>query len=150
MNKFNKLSLLISIVCFLFSSASVNAQTIQEANINIISPIDNQKGLNNPDMGWYYYKYDNNPDKYGTRFPDNETFEYWEGMTTAYYRIAWGHLEPKKGEYRWDLIENSAKHWIAAGKQICFRITALEGYEGATPDWVGTGTIQKTLFFLKH
>ncbi len=105
----------------------------------VIYPIDNGKGLNNPDMGWYYYKYDNSPNNYGTRNSDDETFNYWPGMTTVYYRIAWGHLEPEKGQYNWDMIDRSAKYWIAAGKKICFRITALEGYDGATPDWIGTG-----------
>lgn len=111
----------------------------QENNNTVVHPKDNQKGLNNPNMGWYYYKYDNCPDQYGTRFPDNETFEYWPGMTAAYYRIAWGHIEPKKNEFHWELIDNSAKYWIATGKQICFRLTALEGYEGATPSWVKCG-----------
>jgi len=105
----------------------------------VTNPPDNQKGLNNPDMGWYYYKYDNNTVRYGTRNSDDETFDYWPGMTAIYYRIAWGHLEPEKGKYNWDLIDRSAKHWIAAEKKICFRITASEVYDGATPDWVGTG-----------
>lgn len=105
----------------------------------VVHPQDNQAGLNNPDMGWYYYKFDNNPNSYGTRNPDKEVFDYWPGMTTIYYRIDWGHLEPKKGEYNWDIIDRSAKYWIASGKKLCFRITALEGYKGATPDWVGTG-----------
>ncbi|MDR2775875.1 MAG: DUF4832 domain-containing protein [Tannerella sp.] len=115
----------------------------------LVHPQDNLRGLNNPDMGWYYYKYDNSPHKYGTRNPDNEVFDYWPGMTAIYYRIDWGHLEPEKGKYNWDMIDNSAKYWIAAGKQLCFRITALEGYENATPEWVGTGYDPDHPAFLK-
>lgn len=115
----------------------------------VVRPQDNQAGLNNPDMGWYYYKFDNSPNNYGTRNRDDEVFEYWPGMTTIYYRIAWGHLEPKRGQYNWDMIDRSAKYWIAAGKKICFRISALEGYDGATPDWVGTGYDPDNPVFLK-
>lgn len=121
------------------SSSNAKISTNSDPIRVLVSPPDNLKGLDNPDMGWYYYKYDNNPNKYGTRNSDDETFDYWPGMTTVYYRIAWGHLEPEKGKYDWDMIDRSAKHWIAAGKKICFRISALEGYDGATPDWIGTG-----------
>lgn len=140
-------SLLIAF--FAMSFVSVDKGSMVNSNLKItvypdpirvvVHPHDNQAGLNNPDMGWYYYKFDNGLNNYGTRNPDNEVFDYWPGMTTIYYRIAWGHLEPKKGQYNWDLIDKSAKYWIAAGKKLCFRITALEGYDGATPDWVGTG-----------
>lgn len=131
---------------FLLHCTTFKAQDIEYITIY---PKDNQKGLNNPNMGWYYYKYDNCLEKYGTRFPDNETFDYWPGMTTAYYRIAWGHIEPKKGEFHWELIDNSAKYWIAAGKQICFRLTALEGYDGATPEWVKCGYEPDNPIFLE-
>lgn len=131
---------------FLLHCTTFRAQDIEYITIY---PKDNQNGLNNPNMGWYYYKYDNCLEKYGTRFPDNETFDYWPGMTTAYYRIAWGHIEPKKGEFHWELIDNSAKYWIAAGKQICFRLTALEGYDGATPEWVKCGYEPDNPIFLE-
>lgn len=128
----------------------VNILSSFAKEINIVYPKDNQKGLDNPNMGWFYYKYDNSLENYGTRFSDSETFQYWPGMGAAYYRIAWGHLEPKKGEFHWDLIENSAKYWINSGKQICFRITALEGYDGATPDWVECGYDPGNPIFLRE
>ena len=131
-----------------FGSKMPNTENAERVRV-VVQPQDNLKGLNNPNMGWYYYKYDNNPNKYGTRTPDNEVFNYWPGMTTIYYRIDWGHLEPEKGKYNWDMIDNSAKYWIAAGKQLCFRITALEGYQGATPEWVGTGYDPDNPVFLK-
>ena len=38
---------------------------------------------------------------------------------------------------RWDIIDSYARPWIAAGKQIGFRITCCEArYPFATPEWV--------------
>lgn len=143
-----RLLLTFAICAPIYANNNTKSETFEPTRV-VVKPHDNYKGLNNPDMGWYYYKYDNSLNQYGTRTPDNEVFDYWPGMTTVYYRIAWGHLEPKKGQYNWDLIESSAKYWINAGKKICFRITALEGYEGATPEWVGTGYDPDNPIFLE-
>jgi len=126
----------ISLIILLLSIRPF-AQT--DATRTVIHPLDNQAGLNNPDMGWYYYKYDDGLNAYGTRTANDNVFPEWMGMNTIYYRIPWGKLEPQKDQINWSLIDSTAKYWIAAGKKIAFRIPALEGNAGATPVWANGG-----------
>lgn len=144
----------MSFKCMLFAAGLVSLFSLCGCSTNncgmvqgpdgmvVVHPEDNGKGLTNPNMGWVFYKLNCRPDLYGSEIPDDEVFSYWPGMNTIYYRIAWGYLEPKKGEYNWEIIDRSARHWIAAGKQLCFRITAKEhkriSKEG-TPSWVKCG-----------
>jgi hypothetical protein len=130
---------MIAAICLLLSFGAGFAQT--DATRTVVTPADNQAGLNNPDMGWYYYKYDDvmSMNNYGSRNANNDVFPNWPGMTTIYYRIAWGNLEPQKDVIKWELIDSTAKYWIAAGKKLAFRITCLENASGATPSWANGG-----------
>jgi len=130
---------MIAAICLLLSFGAGFAQI--DATRTVVTPADNQKGLNNPDMGWYYYKYDNvmSLNNYGTRNANNDVFPNWPGMTTIYYRLAWSHLEPQRDQFSWALIDSTSKYWIAAGKKLAFRITGLENAAGATPGWVNGG-----------
>ncbi len=61
-------------------------------------------------------------------------------MDHAYLRLAWGYLEPREGEFHWDVLDRVIDPWVKAGKKISFRISCketswqLDGY--CTPKWV--------------
>src|SRR5207248_8956355 len=41
------------------------------------------------------------------------------GRSLVYY---WAQLEPKRGVYRWDLIDKDMAPWVAAGKKVILRV----------------------------
>jgi hypothetical protein len=115
-----------------------------------VTPQDNRAGLLNPDMGWYIHYYDNTLRQYGSRLAKGDVLNNWPGLTTCYFRLDWSNLEPQRGQYRWDLIDSVASHWIDAGKKIAFRVCAKESNRNntATPAWVGTGYAPNDATFL--
>ncbi len=101
---------------------------------------DDEKLCNNPDKGWYAHYYDNGITKYCAHYDPNDTLEDFPLMDHAYLRLAWGYLEPKEGEFNWQLLDQIVDPWVAAGKRVSFRVSCketsmqLDGY--ATPKWV--------------
>ena len=101
---------------------------------------DDEKLCNNPDKGWYAHYYDNDIVKYCAHYDHDDTLEDFPMMDHAYLRVAWGYLEPKEGEFNWQLLDQIVDPWVAAGKRVSFRVSCketnmqLDGY--ATPKWV--------------
>ncbi len=101
---------------------------------------DDEKLCNNPDKGWYVHYYDNGLGKYCTHYDLTDTLDDFPLMDHAYLRLAWGYLEPKEGEYHWDVLDRVIDPWVKAGKKISFRISCkelgwqLDGF--CTPKWV--------------
>ena len=101
---------------------------------------DDEKLCNNPDKGWYAHYYDNDIVKYCAHYDHNDTLDDFPMMDHAYLRVAWGYLEPKEGEFNWQLLDQIIDPWVAAGKRVSFRVSCketnmqLDGY--ATPKWV--------------
>ena len=63
------------------------------------------------------------------------------GRSLVYY---WAQLEPKRGVYRWDLVDKDMAPWVAAGKKVILRVAtagwaywdkAADSAHG-TPAWV--------------
>ncbi|GGN29946.1 hypothetical protein GCM10011578_066700 [Streptomyces fuscichromogenes] len=63
------------------------------------------------------------------------------GRSLVFY---WAQLEPQRGQYRWDLIDQAMQPWAAAGKKVILRVsaagwakwdTAADSAHG-TPAWV--------------
>ncbi|MFD4503834.1 hypothetical protein [Streptomyces sp. NPDC058457] len=63
------------------------------------------------------------------------------GRSLVYY---WAQLEPRQGQYCWNLIDQDMKPWVAAGKKVVLRVsaagwakwdTAADSAHG-TPAWV--------------
>ena len=102
-----------------------------------LKPEATDEALINPGMGLYYYPYSNRLWAYGSQEKPGDTLDWFPGVSTIYYRLPWGELEPEEGEYRWDLIDATAANWIAKGKRLAFRLTTCENrYKYATPKWV--------------
>ena len=102
-----------------------------------VNPVNTDEVLVNPDMGLVMFMNSNRPWAYGSQLELGDTLDWFPGTSAVYFRLPWSFLEPKEGEYRWDLIDSYAAAWIAAGKQLAFRFTCCESrYRFATPQWV--------------
>ena len=102
-----------------------------------VRPEATREALVNPGMGWVYYHYDNGDWYYGSETAAGDVLDWFPGASVAYFRIPWCELEPEEGRFRWDVIDSYAQAWIAAGRQIAFRLTCSEsGFKFATPRWV--------------
>lgn len=101
---------------------------------------DDRMALANPHKGWYHHYPDNHPDKY--RVGRDADLLDFPGMDHVYVRLAWAYLEPREGEYQWEVIESIARKWTGHGLGIAFRISCRETstdrveQQYATPRWV--------------
>ncbi|WP_089098550.1 hypothetical protein [Streptomyces hyaluromycini] len=77
----------------------------------------------------------------GGNTPDLATDPDVAGRSLVYY---WAQLEPRPGQYCWNLIDQDMKPWVAAGKKVVLRVsaagwakwdTAADSAHG-TPAWV--------------
>jgi hypothetical protein len=73
----------------------------------------------------------------------------------ARYSLNWAELEPREGQYNWDIIEKLASEWAARGKHVVIAVkTAQKGghsptSKSATPDWVFAAGAKKVMFTVK-
>ena len=102
-----------------------------------VRPAATGDALVNPGMGLVYYQYSNRLWCYGSHTKPGDTLDWFPGASVIYMRLPWCELEPEEGKFRWDVVDTYAQPWIAAGKQIAFRITCSESrWSYATPQWV--------------
>jgi len=96
--------------------------------------------LANSHKGWYHHFPDNHPDKYVIA-KDADLLDF-PGMDHLYIRLAWSYLEPREGEFHWEVIDGLIDIWVARGLGISFRISCKETstdrieQQFATPKWV--------------
>ncbi len=122
--------------------AGAQAATVRPANTDEI--------LVNPDMGLVMYHYSNRQWAYGQLQERGDVLDWFPGTGCAYFRLPWCLLEPEEGVYRWDLFDSYAAPWIAAGKQIGFRLTCCESrWAYATPEWVRKAGAKGWFFKMK-
>lgn len=95
------------------------------AEPQVVHPETTDDKLSNPHMGFIYYG--------GTLHPDIADVYFTTGLT-------WGELEPREGQYVWDL---NAPPWAAVraaldrGKRVAIRIMpSFQDHPYATPKWV--------------
>ncbi|HLZ57815.1 MAG TPA: beta-galactosidase [Ktedonosporobacter sp.] len=60
------------------------------------------------------------------------------GTYLGYY---WSQLEPQKGQYNWNIIDQDMKPWIDNGKHVTIRISTA-GWKSWQPPYSGNGTPQ--------
>ena len=115
-----------------------------------VKPENTDEILVNPDMGLVLFHYSNRQWAYGQLQERGDTLGWFPGVSTIYFRLPWCLLEPQEGRYRWDLFDSYAAPWIAAGKQIGFRVTCCESrYTYATPEWVKDAGAKGWFFKMK-
>ena len=106
-----------------------NAETVT------VRPRDTGDALINPGMGLVHYHYSNRLWAYGVGSNPGEV-DPLPGTSVVYLRVLWSDIEPKEGEFRWDVFDSVAQNWIRAGKQMAIRIICCNQTVNATPDWV--------------
>jgi len=127
-----KHSLAFLIACLLVAQAGAAERVL-------VRPQDNGEALVNPDMGWVLHFYDNTLAHYGNREEPHDTLEDFPGLSVAYFRLAWGYLEPQKGKFNWSVVDGPAQRFIDRGWKVAFRFSCYEGHGNqfdATPAWV--------------
>ncbi len=130
--------------------AAVCACGAFSATADIVRPENTDEILVNPDMGLVMFHYSNRQWAYGQLLERGDTLDWFPGVSTIYLRLPWCLLEPKEGEYRWDLLDSYAAPWIAAGKQVGLRVTCCESrYTYATPEWVKDAGAKGWFFKMK-
>ena len=128
---FARLAFSFSLIVFGFS-ATCNAAT---QNIVTNSFADTGEALINPGMGLVHYHYSNRLWAYGMYSKPGDT-DPLPGTSVVYLRVLWSDVEPKEGEFHWDIFDSVAQNWIKAGKQLAFRVICCNQTVNATPDWV--------------
>ena len=109
----------------------------KENSMKSLKPVDNQKALVNPDMGWTMHYYSNVLTNYGSRLEPSDTLDDFPGLSTVYLRVPWSFIELEEGKFNWELLDTPAQRWIEKGKRVAFRISAEESWmKFATPEWV--------------
>lgn len=118
------------------SFAWVLAAVALEAGAVTVVPKVTDEALVNPGMGMVYYHYSNRLWAYGLETKPGDVLDWFPGTGVAYLRVLWNDVEPKEGEFRWDIFDSLVQNWAARGKQVAFRFICCNQTENATPDWV--------------
>lgn len=106
---------------------------------DLTSAADNASALRNPDKGWYIHYYDNNILKYGVGLKAKDAVSMIPCLDHIYLRLAWSYIEPKEGQFNWQIIDKVIDEYTAEGVNVSFRITCKEtdaNNKFATPKWV--------------
>ena len=131
-------------------SLVVGGMMVAGASVQTVHPQNTDEILVNPDMGLVMYHYSNRQWAYGQLQERGDVLDWFPGTGCVYFRLPWCLLEPEEGKFRWDLFDTYATPWIAAGKQISFRITGCESrYTFATPEWVKKAGAKGWFFKMK-
>ncbi|MBI4474097.1 MAG: DUF4832 domain-containing protein [Acidobacteria bacterium] len=77
--------------------------------------------LVNPGMGWTTF-FSFNGDEINQNHPPS---------SIAYFRFYWDELEPREGEYRWDIIDELIRIGRGKGQAIALRVMVMDGMEWA-------------------
>jgi len=134
-----------------FSAHVVNAASIEKSSgeDKLIKFEDNKKALINPGMGWVHHYYSGRTGNYGYYLEPSDSLDWFPGASVQYMRIPWAFIEPKEGEYNWQIFDTPAQRYIEKGKKIAIRINCCEHWiPWATPKWLkdkGCKGVQFTL-----
>lgn len=107
---------------------------------DLTSKWNDKIAIENPHKGWYHHYFDNHIEKY-LLDKDSDLLDF-PGMDHLYLRLSWAYLEPKEGQFNWDVIDKVIEKWTAWGFKISFRISCRETgtdrieQQYATPRWV--------------
>ncbi len=124
-----KLVLLIAgcVLALVVALAGVLCIILLSDNRTTVHIKDTDEVLINPGKGWVDYD--------GLVY-----FEEYENIVNlGYARYDWSHIEPKKGEYNWKVIDDFIAFYAGHGKKVAFGVmcantSSLDSY--VTPKWV--------------
>ncbi|MHC4714644.1 MAG: DUF4832 domain-containing protein [Planctomycetota bacterium] len=93
-----------------------------EQKIQRVRPAESDKYLLNPHKGTTTFQRFNGDPLYFTPFDGNLKNERYPDTTISYCRWLWSVIEPKKGHYRWDIIEGALAASKVRGQTLQVRI----------------------------
>ncbi len=96
---------------------------------------DNEKALNNPNMGWVAYHLRGGLYSYPDKTP-KEVLTDFEGVSVIYIRADWNEIQPAENVFDWSDIDTQAQRYIAQGRKIALRFVCSDCTGRATPEWV--------------
>jgi hypothetical protein len=124
----------LAALCFALAAGLTTANETKQVTVR---PADSGEALENPGMGWVFHHYDNGITGYGPPLGPGYDGREFPGLTIAYLRLAWSHLEPVEGEINWAIFDTPIQRYGAAGKGFALRLTVFEGDpKQGTPEWV--------------
>jgi len=135
MNRISRLHAVILSLCLVGIQAGVLGR-----EIDMTGHWNDRIALENPHKGWYHHFPDNHINKYVIR--EDADLLKLPGMDHLYIRLAWAYLEPKEGQFDWEVIDDIIDKWVGHGLGISFRISCKETstdrveQQFATPKWV--------------
>lgn len=107
-----------------------------QAKTVTVRPVATDEPLVNPGMGLVYYQNAGRLWAYGCETKPGDTLDWFPGVSVIYFRMNWSEIEPREGEYHWEIIDSFAQPWIQKGKQIALRFASSMQTTNATPDYV--------------
>lgn len=128
--------LIFSLLAIVSVLPSCSDKVSEIGEIRSVELGDNGAHLVNPGMGFYHYAYAGRLWAYGSKLPVYDTMDWFPGCSTVYMRVLWSDIEPREGEFRWDIFDRYALPWILAGKKIALRIICCNQTCEACPDFV--------------
>ncbi len=131
----NLIRLFFFVLPVLFCIVNVQAESGDSVRVE---PMDNQKALRNPGMGWVFHHFDNSISAYGEWLGPNYDGREFPGLTVAYLRLAWSFLEPQEGVYNWSVLDSVIQRYRRMNIRYAFRFTAFEGNDNTdgVPKWL--------------
>lgn len=122
-------SFLLSVFLFLlFVLILGTTNSYSQEKSTVVFPALSNEPLINPGKGWVLFGNANGQPK-----------ELVDLCGLGYNRYNWSTIEPKEGEYRWEIIEKDIKSWAAIGRQFAFGIMGANTSSREfwiTPKWV--------------
>ena len=147
----------LPIFLLVLTASGLQAQIPPE--INAVTPVEIDSVLLNPGIGFNTFQHFNGdsvfpgsgwtegfPIIYET-YKDGQNRNYPQ-TTTAYWRVYWRYLQPEKGKYRWDLIDQALDSARRRGQRLVLRIPSYGTTQPAedVPDWYREMVGSKTDF----
>jgi len=148
-----KSGFVLSVMVFSMLPASVFAL---EQKIVVVKPVEIHDVLNNPGIGFTtFQRFNGDALNSGTKWTEGFPIDYQPApkslvnkdypiSSIAYFRVYWKFIEPQKGQYRWDLIDNALKTARDRGQTLMLRIAPHgTNEESDVPEWYRLETGEK-------
>src|SRR6185437_13060086 len=122
----------------------------------VVKPVEIQDVLVNPGIGFTtFQRFNGDSLNGGTKWTEGFPIQYqpfhgslknkdFPDTTIAYFRVYWRFIEPEKGVYRWDLLDNALRTARERHQTLMLRI-APHGTDAQSdvPDWYRQETGEK-------
>ena len=98
----------------------------KENSMKSLKPVDNQKALVNPDMGWTMHYYSNVLTNYGSRLEPSDTLDDFPGLSTVYLRVPWSFIELEEDRGWWEVTVEDEENQPIGEDLLAFILANLK------------------------